>query len=148
MEFLPSNTLDPLDIFSYDLRVRVQQPKLEPRAVIVDIDEKSLNEIGRWPWSRKVFADIIDNLTGYYQVRAVGFDIQFSEPDLSSGYTTLEALGKTELKDIPGFESKLAELRPQLDYDQRFAKALKDKPVVLGYYMSPEQKKGVLPAPA
>ena len=146
--FIPSNTLERLDIFFYDLRVRVQQPKLDPRVVIVDIDEKSLNEIGRWPWSRNVFADIIDNLTDYYQVRAVGFDIQFSEPDLSSGYTTLEALGKTELKDVPGFETKLAELKPQLDYDQRFAKALKGKPVVLGYYLSPEQKKGVLPAPA
>lgn len=146
--FLPSNTLDRLDIFFYDLRVRVQQPKLEPRVVIVDIDEKSLNEVGRWPWSRNVFADIIDNLTDYYQVRAVGFDIQFSEPDLSSGYTTLEALGKSEFKDVPGFDSKLAELKPQLDYDQRFAKALKDKPVVLGYYLSPEQKKGVLPTPA
>ena len=148
MEILPSNTLDRLDIFFYDLRVRVQQPKLESRVVIVDIDEKSLNEIGRWPWSRNVFADIIDNLTDYYQVRAVGFDIQFSEPDLSSGYTTLESLGKTELKDVPGFERKLAELKPQLDYDQRFAKAIKGKPVVLGYYLSPEQKKGVLPAPA
>ncbi len=147
-EIIPSNTLERLDIFFYDLRVRVQQPKLDPRVVIIDIDEKSLNEIGRWPWSRNVFADIIDNLTDYYQVRAVGFDIQFSEPDLSSGYTTLEALAKTELKDVPSFESKLAELKPQLDYDQRFAKAIKGKPVVLGYFLSAEQKKGVLPAPA
>ena len=147
-EFIPSNTLERLDIFFYDLRVRVQKPKLDPRVVIIDIDEKSLNEIGRWPWSRNVFADIIDNLTDYYQVRAVGFDIQFSEPDLSSGYTTLEALGKNELKDIPEYEARLAELKPKLDYDQRFAKAIKGKPVVLGYYLSPEQKKGVLPAPA
>ena len=147
-EIIPSNTLERLDIFFYDLRVRVQQPKLDPRVVIVDIDEKSLNEIGRWPWSRNVFADIIDNLTDYYQVRAVGFDIQFSEPDLSSGYTTLEALSKNELKDVPNFESKLAELKPQLDYDQRFAKAIQGKPVVLGYFLSAEQKKGVLPAPA
>ncbi len=147
-EIIPSNTLERLDIFFYDLRVRVQKPKLDPRVVIVDIDEKSLNEIGRWPWSRNVFADIIDNLTDYYQVRAVGFDIQFSEPDLSSGYTTLEALSRNELKDVPSFESKLAELKPQLDYDQRFAKAIQGKPVVLGYFLSAEQKKGVLPAPA
>ena len=147
-EIIPSNTLERLDIFFYDLRVRVQKPKLDPRVVIVDIDEKSLNEIGRWPWSRNVFADIIDNLTDYYQVRAVGLDIQFSEPDLSSGYTTLEALSRNELKDVPSFESKLAELKPQLDYDQRFAKAIQGKPVVLGYFLSAEQKKGVLPAPA
>jgi adenylate cyclase len=148
LNFIPSNTLERLDTYFYDLRVRVQQPKLDPRVVIVDIDEKSLNEIGRWPWSRNVIADLVTNLTDEYQVRAVGFDIQFSEPDLSSGYTTLEAMAKNEMKDIPSFETKLQELKPQLDYDERLAKAIKGKPVILGYFLSESQKKGLLPPPA
>jgi len=148
LNFIPSNTLDRLDIFFYDLRVRVQEPKLDPRVVIVDIDEKSLNEVGRWPWSRNVIADLVTNLTSEYQVRAIGFDIQFSEPDLSSGYTTLESMARNELKDVPSFESKLLELKPQLDYDGRLAKAIKDKPVVLGYFLSEKQKKGLLPPAA
>ena len=31
--------------------------------VIVDIDERSLKELGQWPWSRNKFAKLIDNLT-------------------------------------------------------------------------------------
>jgi len=147
-DIVSSNIIDRLDIFFYDLRVRVQQPKLDPRIVIVDIDEKSLVEVGRWPWSRNVMADLVTHLTDHYQVKAAGFDVQFSEPDISSGYTTLETLAKTDLKDVPSFETKLQELKPQLDYDQRFADALKGKPVVLGYFISEKQKKGALPAPA
>jgi len=146
-EIIPSNTIERLDIFFYDLRVRVQPPKLDPRIVIVDIDEKSLVEVGRWPWSRNIIADLVTHMTEHYQIRAAGFDVQFSEPDLSSGYTTLEGLAKTELKDVPSFESKLQELKPRLDYDERFADALKGKPIVLGYFISEKQKKGMLPAP-
>jgi adenylate cyclase len=99
-----SNTVDRLDIFFYDLRVRLQEPKLDPRIVIVDIDEKSLAEVGRFPWSRDVVAKLVTKLTDHYQVKAVGFDIQFSEPDTSSGYQTLESLVKAELKDEPALE--------------------------------------------
>lgn len=147
-ELIPSNTIERLDIFFYDLRIRVQAPKLDSRIVIVDLDEKSLAEVGRWPWSRNITADLVTHLTDHYQVKAVGFDVQFSEPDISSGYTTLEALAKTELKDVPSFEAKLAELKPRLDYDERFANALKGKPVVLGYFISTKQMKGMLPPPA
>jgi adenylate cyclase len=147
-EFIPSNTIERLDIFFYDLRVRVQETKLDPRIVIVDIDEKSLVEVGRWPWSRNVMADLVNHLVDHYQIKAAGFDVQFSEPDLSSGYTTLEALAKSDFNEIPSFAKKLEELKPQLDYDERFAEALKGKPIVLGYLMSEKQKKGVLPQPA
>ena len=42
-----------LDHIIYDARLRVVMPQtLDPRIVIVDVDEKSLSEIGRWPWSR------------------------------------------------------------------------------------------------
>lgn len=148
LELLPSNTIDRLDIFFYDLRVRVQDVKLDPRIVIVDIDEKSLNEIGRWPWSRNRMAELVTHMTEHYQVRAAGFDVQFSEPDLSSGYTTLQMLANTEMKDTPGFAKKVEGLKPVLDYDELFAGALKDKPIVLGYFISEKQKKGVLPQPA
>jgi adenylate cyclase len=148
LDFLPSDVVERFDIFFYDLRIRVQAPKLDSRIVIVDIDEKSLVEVGRWPWSRDIVADLVTKLTDHYQAKAVGFDVMFSEPDTSSGYTTLESLAKTDLKDLPLFGQKLEALRPRLDYDERLASALKDKPVVLGYFLSPTQAKGMLPAPA
>ncbi|HLA51569.1 MAG TPA: CHASE2 domain-containing protein, partial [Thermodesulfobacteriota bacterium] len=46
--------------------------------VIAAIDEKSVNELGRWPWSRAVMARLIDNLA---PAKVVGLDIVFSEPE-------------------------------------------------------------------
>jgi len=148
LDYFPSNTIERLDLYFYDLRARTQQPRLDPRIVVVDIDEKSLAEIGRFPWNRKIVADLVTKLTDDYQVKAIGFDVQFSEPDTSSGYTTLETLAKTDLKDFPSFQKKLESLKPQLDYDAWMADALKNKPVVLGFSFSDTINKGLLPAPA
>jgi len=51
--------------------------------IIVTIDEKSLSELGRWPWPRTVMAKLVDQLKAY-GAKAVGFDIIFSEPDENS----------------------------------------------------------------
>jgi adenylate cyclase len=139
--------IDRMDAFIYGMRLRIQTPVLDRNIVIIDIDEKSLTEIGRFPWSRDKMADLVTALSGRYQARAIGFDITFSEPDTSSGYDTLAALAERQLKDTPGFREQLQLLQPTLDYDGRLAKAIKDSPAVLGYVLSAQQKKGVLPSP-
>ncbi|MES2579383.1 MAG: CHASE2 domain-containing protein [Pseudomonadota bacterium] len=48
--------------------------------VIVAIDENSLSELGRWPWSRQIHADLIQRLK-QENTLAIGLDIVFSEPD-------------------------------------------------------------------
>lgn len=151
---LPSTMMDTLvdrmDVFFYDMRMRVQDGGLDPRIVIVDIDEKSLAEVGRWPWSRDVVAKLIDKLDGKYHVRSISFDVIFSEADTSSGYGTLEALARREFKDIKGFGERIRSLKPTFDYDARMAAALEGRPTVLGYFLSNEPTaiaKGLLPAP-
>ncbi len=74
-----------IDFFSFidlklkDVRFRARGDVLpHAKVVIVAIDEKSINELGRWPWDRKLMARLIDNL-GLYGVRTVGLDIVFSE---------------------------------------------------------------------
>lgn len=62
----------------------------------------------------------------------------------------LERLARRELVDQPGFAEQLSRLRPELDLDQRFADALRGRPVVLGYYFSgeaPARTSGQLPVP-
>jgi adenylate cyclase len=139
-----------LDAIIYDARLRLTMPnKLEDRIVILDIDEKSLGKLGRWPWSRDKMAALIDKLFGQYGVTMIGFDVVFAEPDISSGIRSLEALTREgALKDNESFRSEIEKLKPALDYDARFAKALAGKPVVLGYYLSSEEnaeKSGTLP---
>lgn len=136
------------DTLIADLRMRLEPPVLDPRIVIVDIDAKSLNEVGRFPWSRNVLAQLVDQLVGHYHAKAVGFDISFPEPDTSSGYAVLDRLAGRELKDVPGLRTQLAALQPALDYDGQFARALAGRPVVLGYNVASGIAKGVLPQPA
>ena len=105
----------------------------ERRIVIVDIDEKSLGEIGRWPWSRSVMADFVDRLFERQGAGLVAFDMVFAEPDASSGMEVLDRLSQGELKAEPAFQAAYARVRPSLDFDARFAKSLRGRPVVLGH---------------
>ena len=129
-----------MDALIYDAKVRLTMPRsIDQRVVILDIDEKSLAEQGRWPWGRDKLATLMNKLFDQYGVRLVGFDVVFAEPDESSGLKSLESLAKNELKDIPGFQTSLRDLRPLLDNDARFAAALKNRPVILGYYFSSKE---------
>lgn len=150
--YLPSvSFIERLDVLAYDMRMRVQKGELDPRVVIVDIDEKSIAEVGRWPWSRNVVAKLIDTLDQKYFVKSVSFDVIFSEADTSSGYGTLEGLARKEFRDISGFAERIRALKPRFDYDHHLAAALDGRPTVLGYFLSNEPDaitKGLLPAPA
>jgi adenylate cyclase len=145
---LPSETVDRMETAVADLRMRLEKPELDPRIVIVDIDGKSLTEVGRFPWSRNHVADLVRQLTEKYKVSAVGFDVSFPEPDTSSGFGVLQQLARQELKQVPGLEKQLERLQPAMDYDGLLAEAMREQPVVLGYNLFDREKKGVLPQPA
>jgi adenylate cyclase len=112
---------------------------IDSRVVILDIDEKSLQEVARWPWPRDVMARLMDKLFDEHKVAIVGFDVVFAESDYSSGIRALDQLAQKELKQVPGFLDLYQQMRPQLDNDGLFAKAIKGRPVVLGYYLSSEK---------
>jgi adenylate cyclase len=112
----------------------------ERSIVILDIDEKSLGEIGRWPWSRRLMAETVSKLFDRHGIAVLGFDVVFAERDPSSGIETLDALAQGELRLAAGFQQVYRELRPKLDNDAQFAAAIKGRPVVLGYYFNSEEK--------
>lgn len=143
--------LQRLDDIIYDARLRATMPTvLDDRIVIVDIDEKSLAEVGHWPWGRNRLADLVQELFERQNVMLLGFDVVFAEADESSGLKRLRQIAQSELKDQPGFAEKVGQLQATLDYDALFAKAMEKRPVVLGYYFTSEREgrsSGVLPAP-
>lgn len=131
---------EPLDLFTrleslaYDARLRATMPKsMDERIVIIDIDEKSLATEGRWPWGRDKMATLVKQAFDTYKIKVLGFDVIFAEPDVSSGLASLESLAKNSLQSNADFQQKLAELRPQLDYDNQFADEIKKHPVVLSF---------------
>ncbi len=126
-----------LDNIIYDARLQLTMPGgVDEDVVILDIDEKSLQEVARWPWPRDVMAGLVHKLFDRYQVAIVGFDVVFAEADHSSGIKSLDQLAHGALRDVNAFQQAYRELRPKLDNDAQFAQAIKGRPVVLGYYMS------------
>jgi adenylate cyclase len=148
---LPIHVFERLDDIIYDARLRSTMPKtIDNRIAIIDIDEKSLAELGRWPWGRNKMATLVDELFDRQQIAILGFDVVFAEPDDSSGLKRLRQLANNELRDQTGFTEKLSQIQGSLDYDAVFAKAIEKRPVVLGYYLTSDRDgrtSGALPAP-
>jgi adenylate cyclase len=143
-----------IDAKLYDYRLRLTLPdKGDDRIVILDVDEKSLKEEGRWPWGRDKLAALMDKLFDHYGVAVVGFDVVFAEKDNSSGLKVLQDLGKNQFKSVAQFQSVLSQIRPHLEYDKLFADKIRQRNVVLGYYFSNSERglsqslSGVLPEP-
>ena len=127
--------LKQLENWTYDARLNFARPDtIDKRIVIVDIDENSLAEVGRWPWGRDKLASIVDNLFDFYQVDVVGFDIVFAEKDQSSGLENFEKLAAGELSHNSEFQNALEKIRPELQHDRIFASSLLGRNVVMGYY--------------
>lgn len=78
--------LEELDLKLSDVRFKYRENfeperiQPNPNIVIVAIDEKSINEIGRWPWSRATIAKLVEKFYEY-DVKLAAFDITFSEEE-------------------------------------------------------------------
>ena len=69
------------DLKASDLRMYVtRRPPLSGAIAIAAIDEKSVAELGHWPWPRSVEARLSNALRDY-QAAVVGYDVLFSESD-------------------------------------------------------------------
>ena len=117
VSFLP--ILNPLQIFSnlqnysFDTLQRLlpREIYVEDPVVIIDIDDRSLAEIGQWPWPRNQLAKLTDQA---YAAAALGFDIVFAESDRTnpqnfiSSYPLNEVL-KKELSKLPSNDELFAQ---------------------------------------
>ena len=84
--------VDTLDRYLYDTRLRLQPPKPNTRVLIVDVDERSLREQGRWPWSRETLGKLVQTIARDGGARAVGFDMVFAEPQAQQDPALMRAL--------------------------------------------------------
>jgi len=92
------------------------------QVVIIDIDERSLKEIGQFPWKRNDVAKMLNHLSEA-GISAIGFDIMFPEPDKSSPHRVISELG---IDDIVPQEK-------HINYDELLASAVSNTPTILGY---------------
>jgi CHASE2 domain-containing sensor protein/nitrogen-specific signal transduction histidine kinase len=98
-----SGALVRFDNLYYDLGRYLTFKQAPADIVIVAIDEASLNDLGRWPWSRTVHAALVNKLK-IEQARVIGLDIVFSEPELSDPDADLvlaESIGQAKNVVLP-----------------------------------------------
>lgn len=75
-----SGVLNRVDNLLYDLGQRLYSRPSPADLVIVAIDEDSLSKLGRWPWSRRLHAALVDRLKAD-GARVIALDLVFAEPD-------------------------------------------------------------------
>ena len=134
---------------TYDLRLKQTAPNtLDNKVIILDIDEKSLKQEGRWPWPRDKMSYLVDMLFEYYDIKLLAFDIVFAEQDQSSGLKILEKLAANQLAEDALFHHTLETIRPQLAFDDLFAESLRNRNIVLSFFFDHKnQNPGRLPNP-
>jgi adenylate cyclase len=92
--------------------------KINNDVVIIDIDEKSLDKIGQWPWGRDKVSELLEKLTNA-GVGAIGMDILFAEEDKSSPHYILKDYNITNIY-----------IR---NNDEIFASTISNTPTILAY---------------
>jgi adenylate cyclase len=128
---------DPAPIEEIRLRTFDAFQRIDPRkktirpVTIVDIDEKSMEKLGQWPWPRTRIAELVTELTRLGAV-VIAFDAVFSEPDRLNPAVAADTFPNLD-------EETRAKLRALPSNDQIFADAIRKSRVVLGESGLPEE---------
>jgi diguanylate cyclase (GGDEF)-like protein len=77
-----TDALRRIDLVIYDALIRLQYRDTPAQVVIIAIDENSLRELGRWPWSRRIHAQLLERLTAQ-GARGIALDVILAEPESS-----------------------------------------------------------------
>ncbi|MEE4238022.1 MAG: adenylate/guanylate cyclase domain-containing protein [Anderseniella sp.] len=117
--------LEILRLKTFDLYQQLTEPKpQQSQVLVVDIDEKSLSELGQWPWSRTTLAQLLGEIAAGGAV-VVTFDILFPEHDRTSPQT----IARTVESYDPETARRLRQLKSN---DEVLAEAMRKTRVVLG----------------
>ncbi|HEY6280189.1 MAG TPA: serine/threonine-protein kinase [Burkholderiales bacterium] len=105
---------------AYDLGVKASSSRNPSEKVaVIAIDDQSIANIGRWPWSREVHAKMIDLLAGA-KAKVIGNTVFFSEPQVDPGLNYINKLTQlyadSSLKDLadPAAQQVLSQIDAQL----------------------------------
>ena len=98
--FAPSDLIRSLELKAYDMGVRATNRAPSDRIAIIAIDDASVQNIGRWPWSREVHAKIADDLAAG-KAKVVGNLVFFTEPQIDPGLAYVNKLIGEYQKAVP-----------------------------------------------
>lgn len=124
--------IDSLELKFYDVMLNLKvDPGAPSEIVLVDIDEDSIEKLGRWPWPRSLLAQGIDKINRG-EAKVIGFNLILSEPEKSAGLKELrniKALFSKTIRDRIGIDGEIflreidtAQIR--LDNDKKLATSI------------------------
>jgi len=122
---------------AYDLGVKAASRTPSDRIAIIAIDDASIANIGRWPWSRDVHARMID-LLGGAKAKVIANTTFFFEPQRDAGLGYIEKLIALQ-QEVPADVAKpgpadealvkiggvLTEAEQALNTDRKLASSIK-----------------------
>ncbi|NND59126.1 MAG: CHASE2 domain-containing protein [Gammaproteobacteria bacterium] len=130
-----------LETAAYDNAMGLSSTQASDRIAIVDIDDESIANIGRWPWSRDILASVIDTLA-QGGARIIAVPIILSEPQLDPGAAEIASLNtffnESSLgpaaasasnvleRDLVDLQSQMGAALGRLNYDGTLAQSLND----------------------
>lgn len=103
-----NNILWRWDYLIYDAQLSLWSRPAADDIIIIEIDDQSLNDIGKWPWSREVHARLI-NQVQREQPAAIGLDLILSEPDNyepQSDELLSEAIKNSDVVTLPVYMTR------------------------------------------
>jgi len=124
-----SDLLQSLERKAYDMGVQFSSRVPSDRLAVIAIDDQSIANLGRWPWSRELHARLTTLLAGA-QVKLIGNTVFFSEPQVDAGYGYITqlidivnqaAVGATPLPEAEKIAALLAEAEIALNPDRKLA---------------------------
>ncbi|MBF0255465.1 MAG: adenylate/guanylate cyclase domain-containing protein [Gammaproteobacteria bacterium] len=141
-----------MEWMAYDLRMRatgLDAAIVDSRVIVLDIDDDSLEQLGRWPWSRTQMAELIAKLTEA-EAAVIALDIFFSEPERNPLIESSRLLQTAEDKDFAQMAGVLEQLAEVNDADKLLGEVMAAGPIVQGYVASGEKRSssGAMPEPA
>lgn len=118
---------------AYDLGVQLSSREPGDKIAIIAIDDQSIENIGRWPWSREVHAQMIDKLVSG-QAKVIASTVFFAEPQVDPGlvyirklaeYLQQSAIPETLPDEAAHLDEMLQSAQTQLDRDAILAASVK-----------------------
>jgi len=92
--------IEGLERFAYDWGVRASARTPSDKISVIAIDKRSIDNIGRWPWSREIHAKMVESLANA-KAKVIGYTVFFSEPQLDPGLAYVNRLLETYQRLVP-----------------------------------------------
>ncbi len=122
-----SDLLQSLERKAYDMGVQASSRTPSDKIAVIAIDDTSIANIGRWPWSREVHARMADLLAGA-KAKVIANTVFLFEPQIDPGYQYITKLLELAAKSEAGGEANpmlalLKEAEAALNTDRRLAES-------------------------